>query len=513
VPTASGPVAGKSGTDTATCAWLGIPYAAPPVGELRWKAPQPMPPWTGARPALEYGSQCMQKPMLGLKDARNSKGMSEDCLCLNVWRPQKSGTFPVMVWIHGGALMFGSGQGYRADRLAEFGDVVVVTINYRLNIFGFFAAPELRAEDPNRSTGNYGSLDQVAAVRWVRENIASFGGDPANLTIFGESAGAYSVCTLLATPLARGLFQRAILESGSCQGSSDPEPSYQAVPGVAAKLDCAGQDLKCLRAVPALKLLNRGSGTALNSGFPFNPHHDGYFLSATPLSIIRSGHYNAVPFLAGTNRDEVDALVFFLPELRKARPDQYPSILQSKLVLSDQETKKLLALYPLDQYRNQPKKAFGKILTDAAMTCPTYFGLAADAAHQPGAYYYRFDYNQTRFGKHLGALHSLEIPFVFNQLDWGGFKQLYKRKNLPAAQNLSKTMMGYWTNFAKTGNPNGPGLPEWPELKLDHPEVQVLDTSVRTEPAGVVERCSFWDEYLRSHPQLTDTLLKPKEKK
>ena len=513
VPTASGPVAGKSGTDTDTCAWLGIPYAAPPVGELRWKAPQPMPTWTGPRPALSNGPQCVQKPMMGFKDARNSKGMSEDCLFLNVFRPQKPGKFPVMFWIHGGGLMFGSGQGYRGDRLAEFGDVVVVTINYRLNIFGFFATPELRAEDPNRSTGNYGALDQVAALRWVRDNIAGFGGDPANVTIFGESAGAYSVCTLLGSPLAKGLFQRAILESGNCQGSTDLEPSFAAVPALAAKFDCAAQDLNCLRAVPALKLMNRGSGSLTNAGYPFNHHLDGYFLNANSLSLIRSGNYNAVPFLAGTNHDEADVLAFLISEVRKAKPDQYRSLLQTKLDLSDSETEKLLMLYPLNQFGNQPRKAFGKIISDAAMNCPTYLGLAAVAAQRPDTYYYRFDYNRTRFGKRLGALHSFEVPFVFNQMDWGSNKNLYKRKDLPAARELSKTMMGYWTNFAKTGNPNGSGLPSWPEFKLDHPEVQVLDNSVRTEPAGVVERCSFWDEYLRSHPQLTDTLLKPKEKK
>jgi len=513
VSTSSGLVQGQSSTDTATCAWLGIPYAAPPVGELRWKAPQPMPAWTGARPALAFGPQCVQKPMMGFKDAKNLKGMSEDCLYLNVFRPQKSGKFPVMFWIHGGGLMFGSGQSYRGDRLAEFGDVVLVTINYRLNVFGFLATPELRAEDPHQSTGNYGALDQIAALRWVHDNIANFGGDPANVTIFGESAGGYSVCTLLASPLATGLFQRAIMESGNCAGSTELEPSFAAVPAVTAKLDCAAQDLQCLRAVPALKLLNRGSGSLTNAGYPYNHHLDGYFLSANALSLFRAGNYNGVPFLAGTNHDEADALAFLITEVRKAKPDQYRSLLQTKLDLSDPETDKLLALYPLDQFGNQPRKAFGRIISDAAMNCPTYLGLAAVAAQRPDTYYYRFDYNQTRLGKHLGALHSFEVPFVFNQMDWGANKNLYPRKKLPAARELSKTMMGYWTNFAKTGNPNGSGLPEWPALKLENPQVQVLDVSVRPEPAGVVERCGFWDEYLKSHPQLTESMLKPKEKK
>jgi len=220
VPTQSGLVQGHSIADTATCAWLGVPYVAPPVGELRWKAPQPMPAWTGVREAVSYGDRCMQKPWLGIKKAHHEKGMSEDCLYLNIWAPQKSGKFPVMFWIHGGGFNFGSGSGYPGDRLAAFGDVLVVTINYRLSVFGFLASPELRGEDPNASTGSYGSLDQVAALRWVHDNIAKFGGDPGNVTIFGESAGGWAICHLLASPLAAGLFQRAILESGNCFASA-----------------------------------------------------------------------------------------------------------------------------------------------------------------------------------------------------------------------------------------------------------------------------------------------------
>ena len=231
VKTGSGFVRGVKSQDTATCSWKGIPYAAPPVGELRFRAPQPAPAWSGVREAFGPGPQCMQ--VLARGDAR--KNMSEDCLYLNVWRPQKSGVFPVMVWIHGGGYIMGSGgQGatgmtFDGSRLAEFGDVIVVTINYRLHAFGFLADPALRDEDPNHSTGNYGSLDQVAAIRWVHDNIAQFAGDPEKVTIFGESAGGWSICTMLATPLNQGMFQRAILESGGCTKSEDLDQGYERV--------------------------------------------------------------------------------------------------------------------------------------------------------------------------------------------------------------------------------------------------------------------------------------------
>ena len=510
VATSSGPVQGQSIAETATCAWLGIPYAAPPVGELRWKAPQPVASWTGSRPALEYGMQCMQKQMLGIKNVRNPKGMSEDCLYLNIWRPQKSGKFPVMFWIHGGGFNFGSGKGYPGDRLAAFGDVLVITINYRLNVFGFLASPELRAEDPHASTGSYGSLDQVAALRWVQDNIARFGGDPDNVTIFGESAGGWAICHLLASPTAAGLFQRAILESGNCFASSGLETGYQQEKHIATLLGCKPDDLKCLRAIPAEKLLNQGVEGMLKIGFNFKPHHDGYFLKDTPLATIRSGNYNRVPFLAGSNRDEVNVMVNFLPSLDHASAAQYGPRIQQRLLLSDQETQTLLNAYPLSQYHNRPKQAYAQMLTDGDLGCFTYLGLAAAATHQPQIYYYRFDYDDMKYGKFIGALHSLEIPFVFNLLDRAGWKPLFPPKKLPPAADLSKIIMSYWTNFAKTGDPNGPGLPPWPRFSLDSPRVQILDTSISTETPDLAPRCDFWDQYVQTHPPLNESLARPR---
>jgi len=513
VKTEFGLVQGMSAPDADACEWLGVPYAAPPAGELRWKAPQPHPGWSGTRNAVALGDKCSQKAMVGIFNASGLKGMSEDCLFLNIYRPYKEGKFPVMVWIHGGGYLFGSSNGYPGERLAEFGDVVVVTINYRLGVFGFLADRSLRDEDPNQSTGNYGILDMIAALKWVKNNIRNFEGDPENITIFGESAGSWAVCTLLATPLASGLFERAIMESQGCNASEDLKKGYEKGEKIAAHLGCVPDNLACLRKVSTLKLLNKGTPNFLKEGFGLVAHHDGYVLSDSPLKMIRKGDYNRVPLIAGSNRDEFDAALFLFGEINRTQPGQYNYMLQRSLDLSDEELSRAIQLYPLSAYQNQPKKSFGNIASDLSIICPTYLGLAAVAGHQPEAYYYRFDYDRIRFIKKLGALHSMEIPFVFNEVDSGAYRTLFYKHDLGDRRQLSKVMMGYWTNFAKSGDPNGPGLPEWPKFELKDQKLQVLDTNVRTENVKIIDRCSFCDQYLETHPPFMETMGRPQKKK
>lgn len=512
VQTESGMVSGMDAPPANACSWLGVPYAAAPVGELRWKAPQPHPDWTGVRKSVTFGDKCPQKSTLGVFSAKNLKGMSEDCLYLNIYRPKKEGKFPVMVWIHGGGYLFGSGKGYRGERLSEFGDVVVVTINYRLGVFGFFADRSLRDEDPNQSTGNYGILDMIAAVKWVRDNIKNFGGDPGNITIFGESAGSWAVCTLIATPLASGLFQHAIMESQGCNASEDLEKGYEKEKATSERLGCASNDLACLRKIPTLKLVNKGTPNFLKQGFSLVAHHDGYVLSDSPLKMIRKGNYNHVPLIAGYNRDEFDAAVYLFGDFSRTLPSQYNEKLRENLELSETEFAQMTRLYPLDAFKNQPIKAFGKIASDFSIICPTYLGLAAAASHQAETYFYRFDYDNFRIIKNVGALHSMEIPFVFNEVGPGAYSSLFSKRDLGDRQQLSKVMMGYWTNFAKTGNPNGPGLPVWPEFELKAQKLQVLDVNVRTENAKIQDRCSFFDQYSETHPPFIETLGRPQGK-
>ncbi len=507
VATAAGLVKGVAETGTATCSWKGIPFAAPPVGELRWKAPQPAPAWPGVREAKADSAMCLQAGMMVRANGRKDHNYSEDCLYLNVWRPRKSGSFPVMVWIHGGGYTGGTGASpmYGGDRLAEKGDLVIVTINYRLNAFGFLATAQLAKEDPHGSAGSYGSLDQVAALQWVHDNIANFGGNPNQVTIFGESAGGWSVCTMLATPLARGLFQGAILESGGCEASHTLERGFQDGRAAAKKLGCAEDDLACLRSKPAAEVLKKVGKTGATE-YPFMPHEDGYLLSGTPLSMIRAGHFNNVPLIAGSNRNEVPKVMAVVkPSTFHARPSQYGKKVHQWVEIEDAAP--LLALYPLSQYQ-KPRYGYAQMFSDRALICPTYAGLTAVAKQQPQTFYYRFDFDGFRWGKTLGAFHAMELPLVFNTLDRSPYSILYKKpEQRGPAQALCKIIQGYWINFAKTGDPNGPGLPEWPRYASGD-KVQVLNTAVTTEPANLQDRAQFWADYNRTHPSLFDAALK-----
>ena len=498
VPTRSGLVQGaEDSNNTTACVWKGIPFAAPPVGELRWAPPQPVGPWSGVRPADQFGDRCMQKGIMALEGLMSDVGMSEDCLYLNVWRPKKEGTFPVMVWIHGGGYYGGSGSTafYWGDRLAAAGDLVVVTTNYRLNLFGFFAHPALQEEDPHRSTGSQGTLDQVAALQWVHDNIQNFGGDPNNVTIFGESAGGWSICTLVATPLTQGLFKRAILESGGCEQSQDLEKGFENAKRVAARLGCGADDLACLRGLSAEKVLKKGFEGRM-SHLEFMPHHDGYALTGTPLALIRSGNYNHVAFMAGSNRDEFGKAMKLRRDIKKIKPGDYEKELVERFQFSPEEAKTLVALYPLDQFGNRPVEAYGRMFgVDMALACPTYEGLLAAAPQQSGTYYYRFDYTGMKYSQYTGAAHAFEIPFIFDSLDRPPTSLLYNHHNLEEAKALSRIIQAYWIAFAKTGNPNGPGLPEWPEFKPEQQMVQILNTDTRAEPADISPRCSFWEEH------------------
>jgi len=513
VASAAGLVKGAADAESATCSWKGVPYAAPPEGELRWKAPQPVPSWEGARETVHYGNRCWQKGMMNSLEGKSGPGMSEDCLYLNVWRPREAGVYPVMVWIHGGGYTGGTGATpmYIGDRLSENGGLVVVTINYRLNAFGFLAHEQFREEDPHQAVGGYGSLDQVAALQWVHDNIAHFGGDPDRVTIFGESAGGWSVCTMLATPLARGLFQGAILESGGCEASHTLEEGFGRGRKAAKKLGCAEDDVACMRSRPAEEVLEKMMPEGLLA-FPFMPHEDSYLLTGTPLRMIQAGNFNNVAFIAGSNRDEVSKVAALLkPRTYHDRARTYEKGIRK--FAPDADPARLMALYPLSQY-GKPRYAYAQMFTDRALGCPTYEGMEAVAARQPQTYYYRFDYDRFRFGQTIGAIHAMELPFVFGNLDRKPINLLY---NTPArvaeAQPLARIIQGYWINFAKTGNPNSEGLPAWPRFRLDDTKVQVLDVNVTTETPALADRCQLWADYGQSYPALMENVLKAAEKK
>jgi len=509
VATTGGLVSGAADGETATCSWKGVPYAAPPVGELRWRTPQSVEPWSGILEATEWGSACMQDDGFVYING-NQTGYSEDCLFLNIWRPMRPGPFPVMVRIHGGAYQgeTASIPMYIADRLAENGAVVVVTINYRMNVFGFLAHPALAAEDPDGGTGNYGTLDQIAALEWVRDNIEAFGGDPGNVTIFGESAGGWSVCTLLATPLAEGLFHRAIMESGGCVASLSLEQGGDNGCTATSELGCRRcdeGDLQCMRRAEAGQVLGAMtrplSVRLLRRGLRYIPHEDGHVLTGKPLAMIESGRFNRVPFLAGSNRDEFRVVLGLRPGLWLGGARLYRARLRREF---GDRADEIFRLYPPDAF-DGAKNAYAAILTDRSIGCPTYDGVTAVSGQQGASYYYRFDYRGMNFGSFIGAMHWMEVPFVHMNFDRWPLGALYGPWNISEAKALASVIQAYWTNFARTGDPNGPGLPRWPAFGSEGRSVQVLEEDVRTEPAGMEERCAFWREYNRTHPPVWET--------
>lgn len=457
VKTASGIVEGAPGSDAKVHVFKGIPYAAPPVGPLRWKPPQRVAPWKGVRKTTEFGAHCMQTRVYGDMGFRDN-GASEDCLYLNVWTPTISAKahLPVMVWIYGGGFVAGSSSEPRQDGevLAHKG-VVVVSFNYRLGLFGFFAHPELTKESRHRASGNYGLLDQVAALQWVRKNIAAFGGDSRNITIFGESAGSFSVSALMASPLSEGLFHRAIGESGAFFGTSLHLRSLAEAEKIGSDFaeSLGASSLAAMRAKSAADLLE-----AVSKGNPFRfPQDiDGYFFPEDPRAIFQSGKQAHVALLAGWNRDEGSYHAIF----GKEQPTAENFVELAHKYFNDMAGE-FLKLYPAST-DEEAKRSAQDLAGDQFIAYSTWKWLDLQlATGNSPVYRYEFDDAPPRAADDKNsdppaAYHSAEIEFVFQAL---ASKPLPWR---PEDEKLSDLMSTYWANFAKTGDPNGPGLPHWP---------------------------------------------------
>lgn len=456
--TAQGVLEGVVSPDGKVRTFKGIPYAAPPVGPLRWQAPQLAPSWTGVRRAVDYPPRCMQGHIFN-DMVFNDEGPSEDCLYLNIWMPANppETKLPVMVWIHGGGFVAGSSSEPRQDagNLSKKG-VMVVSFNYRLGVFGFFAHPELTKESGHNASGNYGLLDQVAALEWIKKNIATFGGDPDNVTIFGESAGSFSVSALMASPLARGLFRRAIGESGAFFDTSPPlESRVQAEKaGVEFAESAFGTaSLEALRAMPAQKVLD--AALKLPREY-FAPDIDGYFLPTDCRSIYVAGTQSHIPLLAGWNKDEGSFQSFFAND----EPTAENYIARAKARFGS-NAEAFLKLY-LAATDAQAKRAAQDFAGDQFIAYSTWKWLEMQLKTGESPVF-RYEFDQTlplpadaKPGTEPTAPHASEIEFVFRVLS---------SKNLPwrpEDREVSELMSSYWTNFAKTGDPNGPGLPRWP---------------------------------------------------
>ncbi|HEY2675976.1 MAG TPA: carboxylesterase family protein [Steroidobacteraceae bacterium] len=488
-------------------AFRGIPYAQPPVGELRWKPPQPPMPWQGVKEATQPGSACSQRasglvpffaPMAqayGSKFEQPPIQSSEDCLYLDVWVPQwpAKRALPVMVWLHGGSNTVGSGtqSTYDGVSLTQHG-IVLVTLNYRLGVMGFFSHPELTAESPHHSSGNYGSLDQLAALNWVKRNIAQFGGDPENVTLFGESAGAIDSARLMASPLSAGLFRRVISESGPAfepaRTLSEAEAFGSAVSAL-APADPQSTALQKLRALPVSEV--EGLVVKAKEHFPADitsATADGWVLPQSPQQAFLTGSIQKVDLLIGLNGRELSAFRLSAAAASKSSGSE------NTIANSGGLKKFTEAARPYFGSWTAPAIAlyFGNILfhgtagidraaNDLIGACPV--GAMASLTNAAGqrVFVYRFDRSIPGKGEtELGAFHSLEVPYVFGSLHDREWQWLPSAPDDVALSNLLQT---YWTNFAKAGDPNASGLPDWPVWSDDKKEFLVInkDASVSAQ--------------------------------
>ncbi|SDK55398.1 para-nitrobenzyl esterase [Lentzea albidocapillata subsp. violacea] len=469
VRTDAGPVRGTVAADHQL--YQGIPYAAAPVGELRWRSPRPVTPWTTPRDATKPGPACAQSPGAG------SPSSTEDCLYLNVTTPSRHGRKPVMVWIHGGGNSYMSAEGFGARRLAAQGDVVVVTINFRLGFFGFYGHPDLP------DSGAYGIEDQQAALRWVQRNASAFGGDPRNITIFGESGGAFDVCAHLTSPLSRGLFQRAIAQSGGCSTTWPANGTIHGLPAsgpwitksaaqsdavaVATQLGCS--DVACLRSLPATAF------TAIDRG-PTPVVIGNRVLPVHPVDALRSGRFNRVPVIWGNTRDEGRLTAATVPE-----PFDYLGLLEQAFGAG--KAAKIAAEYPPSAYESA-RVAYGAVLTDSVWACTQLADDKLLSRHTP-TYGFEFADRTAPLGyfKDLfpegfppGASHGSELAYLFDIVTFD---------LNPDQQRLASRMIRDWTTFARTGNPG------WSRYRSGNVQSYSLDRVGQTN-ALTTHNCSFW---------------------
>jgi para-nitrobenzyl esterase len=493
--TDNGPVVGVDSPTVHT--FRGIPYAAPPVGTLRWQPPQPHAAWSTPLDAGAFANHCPQPASpFGLTTD------TEDCLYLNVYTPNKKGfakdvrhRLPVMVWIHGGALFLGESDDYDPAKLVAQG-VVVVTINYRLGALGFLAHPALTAESPDHASGNYGLMDQQAALEWVQRNIVAFGGNPKKVTIFGESAGGLSVHSQLASPLAAGLFQRAIVESGAYL-LSQPTLAAGETQGsaFATAAGCSDQSAACLRGLSVAQVLANQGNTETST----RPVIDGKVFTQSIKNAFDFGQFNQVPVMEGSNHDEFRLFVALQVELVNGplTDAQYPDAIASLLQVPPAVVALFVSHYPITgpSAYPSPSIALGALATDAAFACNARTATQMLAVHVPT---YAYEFNDENAPELFlppvsfpyGSSHASEIQYLFNVT--APFPGTLDADQ----QTLSDAMVRYWTGFANSGRPHGRHLPGWPKYKGSHDEIFSLvppaQSSGLESGFAVDHQCAFW---------------------
>lgn len=477
-------------------AFRGVPFARPPVGPLRFAPPQPAEPWRGIRSAETCGPVSHQGTIgLGFMGA-GQQTQSEDCLYLNVWTPDLGGRRPVMVWVHGGAFLLGAGSEplYDGSRLASRGDVVVVTINYRLGALGYLAHPSLR-DDATGACGNWGLLDQIAAIEWVRDNAEAFGGDPDQITVFGESAGSMSVTTMMAAPSARGLFQRAIAQSGAPLVATAQEAAATAE----RVIDALGVTPAELGEVPAERFVEvqqqimmagqQAGGGLSGEAMAFRPNVDGAVLPRDPQEAVADGEAAGIELLIGTNRDEMK--LFSL--LDQGDLDEAGLLARLGAQLDGDAPQRVIEAYRAARSDRgeevEPKELWSAMETDRFFRGPS-MRLAADhAATGSPTFAYLFCWPSPM--AMLGAAHAIELPFVFGTLD-APMIELFAGSG-PEAEHLCAIVQGAWSAFARTGDPSTPELGTWPRFDGGRRATMVLGPTCDAQDAPRAPELACWD--------------------
>ena len=481
-----GMLSGVAGAAPEVRVFKGVPFAEAPLADLRWRAPKPAPKWTGVRNASEFSAICMQRRPNAAGIGPEPRPMSEDCLYLNIYTAAKTANdkLPVMVWIHGGALTAGAGSIYDGEQLARKG-VVVVTINYRLGVFGFYAHPELTKESDRRASSNYGLLDQIAALQWVQKNIGGFGGDPQRVTIFGESAGSWSTNLLAASPLARGLFHRVIGESG---GQFEPMKSLAQAEETGAKLGT----LASLRAKSADALQSElgASFVGPNGGYS-GPLVDGWSLPEDVYTIYAKGKQADVPLLIGSNADEGTMFTPAATNLQSMKDqarqrfgpaaDAYLKLYPAE---SDGEAWRASAASMRDQVFGWEMRTWARMQTKTGKS-KVYLYFFSHVPPGPMA-------------ARMGAFHSAEIAYVFHNTHRPG------RAWEESDHQLAEIMSSYWVNFATTGDPNGKGLPAWPVFDPAKDLVMGFGDKVEAVPLPHKPELDFWENYVENRRKSPD---------
>jgi para-nitrobenzyl esterase len=474
----------------------GIPYAEPPVGDLRWLPSKVHKPWSGIREAKEFGSIAPQPPtsLQMIHEFEVPEPQSEDCLFLNVWTPilEREARLPVMVWIHGGAFSMGSGSQpmYQGGKLASRGNLVLVTLNYRLGMLGFLNLKELTG-GKIPATGNEGLLDQVAALEWVRDNISAFGGDPKNVTIFGESAGAMSIGCLLAMPTAQGIFQRAIMESAVGEMARPLQASVKVAETFLRIAGLQGENVKSLRSLTTRELLSIHTDLAMTTGgglAPAIPVADGIIMPRMPLEAIKDGSAKNIPVIVGSNLDEWKLFAAVAPNPEVKDEDALTKRLQR--LVPEKHIPSLIETYKKALTKRgspvNPTEIWSAVQSDMMFRLTALSVVTSQCANNQAAYNYVFTWKSPAMNGKLGACHALEIGFLY-----GTYDNMFCGTG-PEVEKLARKMQDAWTAFARSGNPSCEGLGEWPQY-CKNKKTMIIGKDSHVEEAPYEDERRIWE--------------------